>query len=76
MSAPRTVEINGIHYDRRDLSKLVASVESVNGFLVGLLGGVAFAQLLDVFGAAANLVLLLTVALTLIFVHLNTRRLS
>ena len=76
MNGPRTIEINGVHYDRRDLAKLVASVESSNGFLVGLLGGVAFAQLLDVLGADADLVLMFTVALILIFVHLNTRRLA
>ena len=76
MNGPRTIEINGVHYDRRDLAKLVASVESSNGFLVGLLGGVAFAQLLDVLGANADLVLMFTVALILIFVHLNTRRLA
>jgi len=76
VNGPRTIEINGVHYDRRDLAKLVASVESSNGFLVGLLGGVAFAQLLDVLGADADLVLMFTVALILIFVHLNTRRLA
>jgi len=76
VNGPRTIEINGVHYDRRDLAKLVASVESSNGFLVGLLGGVAFAQLLDVLGANADLVLMFTVALILIFVHLNTRRLA